>query len=225
MSKVKELVLIGDDCEIFTGDLVETELVGDSTSTVLDLGGTKGMYVVNAIAATDTFFPAGLAIGELCPIQGTEVLASGDKIQQLDLTTVADATGWSLPITRSEIETTLLKHSFKKYRFGKKDAQGTINSMFTQGVTDTEKGLVGKTMKLVSQRGGTFEVSIPEDKSMYFLGYIRKSSVAGEIEDFIFAEINMSNVTLGGTTGNAQSYDSSFRLTGNDPVFYSLEVL
>jgi hypothetical protein len=55
------------------------------------------------------------------------------------------------------------------------------------------------------------------------LGYTNKAALPEETEDFIFCQIYLYNVTLGGQSGSAQSYDASGRLTGLDPVFYSLE--
>jgi hypothetical protein len=54
------------------------------------------------------------------------------------------------------------------------------------------------------------------------LGYTNKAALPEETEDFIFCQVYLYNVTLGGQSGNAQSYDASGRLTGLDPVFYSL---
>lgn len=227
-----ELELIGDDCALYTGK-AGAEQEGDGTKTLDVLaGGTagsgkgKGIWIITAIAASNSIWPEGMKVGEAYPALGTEVLADGDKAKQLTLTEVADASGWSFTITRDKIETSRLKHTFKKYRYGKKDGSGSIKSIFTQGVTDQADGLVGNTMKLFTRdASGTVTVHIPEDKSLYFVGYVRKTEVAGEVEDFMFAEIRLSNITLGGDTGSAQSYDSEFSLTGIDPVFYSVEVV
>lgn len=227
----EELELIGDDSQIFTGALSGTELTGDNTKTLDELaGGTagsgagKGMYIITEFASGTTFWPEGMEVGELFPAVGTEILKTGDKCKKLDLSQIADASGWSLQITRTEVDVTRLKDSFKKYRYGKKDASGTLNSIFTIGVTDKATGLVGQTMKLFKKIGNTITVTIPNDQNLYFLGYVRKTETGGETEDFVFGQITMSNITLGGQSGSAQSYDSSFRLTGVDPVFYSIDI-
>ena len=72
--------------------------------------------------------------------------------------------------------------------------------------------------------GGTVTVSELENKPVYFLGYVRKTDTPGETEAFVFAQVYLYNMNLGGQTGNAQSYDSSMRMTGMDPVFYSLDI-
>ena len=226
-----ELELIGDDCALYTGT-AGSELVGDASKTLDVLAGGdagsgagKGIAIITAKASSGSIWPSGMNVGEAGPVVGTETLATGDKCKLLNLTEVADAAGWNFSITRDKIDVSRLKHTFKKYRYGKKDGNGTIKSIFTLGVTDQSSGLVGQTMKLFTKKGNTVTVNVPDDKSLYFLGYVRKSSVQGEVEDFMFAEIRLSNITLGGDTGSAQSYDSEFSLTGMDPVFYSVEVV
>lgn len=231
--KREEKPLVGDDGKFMTGKKGQT-YTGDGTSTlnVLVAGtdatsGGDGMYIITAMG-TDTFFPEGMKIGELYPASGKEVLAEGDKIQKIDFTEVADCTGWQLQITQAEIDVTRLKDDFKKYRLGKKDATGTVNSIMTLGVSDEPDGMVGRNMKLfrreVKDGSETVTVSVPSGESLYFLGYLNMTDVPGETQAFVFAEIYLYNMNLGGSTGNAQSYDASMRLTGQDPVFYSLDI-
>lgn len=230
----QEKPLVGDDGAFFTGKK-GTTYEGDGTKTLNVLvGGTgatsggAGMYLIAAKATSGSIFPAQSKVGELYPALGTEVMASGDKLQKLELTHVADCTGWSIQITQSEIDVTRLVDSFKKYRLGKKDASGTVNSIMTLGVSDAEGGMVEKTIKTFRRSidGDTATVTVTNigNDPVYFLGYVNKTDVPGETEAFIFGQVYIYNITLGGSTGNAQSYDSSMRLTGIDPVFYSLDI-
>lgn len=230
----EEKPLVGDDGAFFTAKLGQ-EYEGDGTKTLNVLvsgasatSGGDGMYIVTAKASTGSVFPTLLKVGELFPAVGTEVLASGDKVKKLDLTHVADCTGWQFQITQSEIDVTRLKDNFKKYRLGKKDATGTVNSILTLGVSDQSDGMIAKTMKtfrrVINERQTTITVTEIGNDPVYFLGYVNKTDVPGETEAFVFGQVYLYNITLGGSTGNAQSYDSSMRLTGNDPVFYSLDI-
>ena len=230
----EEKPLVGDDGAFFTAKLGQ-EYEGDGTKTLNVLvsgasatSGGDGMYIVTAKANSNSIFPSLLKVGELFPAVGTEVLASGDKVKKLDLTHVADCTGWQFQITQSEIDVTRLKDNFKKYRLGKKDATGTVNSILTLGVSDQADGMIAKTMKTfrrsISASQTTITVTEIGNDPVYFLGYVNKTDVPGETEAFVFGHVYLYNITLGGSTGNAQSYDSSMRLTGNDPVFYSLDI-
>jgi hypothetical protein len=223
--------LIGDDSMIFTGELGLTEYVGDGTKTItVHVAAEAGakltghiMCVVTAIAATSSIFPTGLRVGELFPALGTEVPKTGDKFKLLVLAHKADAASWSLSITQAEIDVSKLSDRFRKYRLGKKDAQLTLSSIFTAGESDVAGGVISRNMKLFKRTGSTVTVSDEANKALYLLGYTNKAVLGGEIEDFVFCQIYLFNATLGGQSGSAQSYDASGRLTGLDPVFYSLE--
>jgi hypothetical protein len=222
--------LVGDDSMIFTGDLGNTEYAGDGAETIAALVASVSgaditgniMCVITAKAA-DSIFPDGLKVGELYPALGTEVPETGDKFRVLILAHVADAASWSLSITQAEIDVTRLNDRFRKYRLGKKDAQLTLSSIFTTGESDVAGGVINRNMKLFKRAGPQVAVEDEANRALYMLGYTNKAALPEETEDFIFCQIYLYNVTLGGQSGNAQSYDASGRLTGIDPVFYSLE--
>lgn len=230
----QEKPLVGDDGKFMTGKKGQ-KYKGDGTSTLHVLvsgaeatSGGDGMYLITTIGA-NSIFPNGMKVGELYPATGSEVLAEGDELQKLIFTEVADCTGWQLQITQAEIDVTRLKDEFKKYRLGKKDATGTVNSIMTLGVSDEPDGMVGRNMKLFRREtdasgNTTVTVSVPAGESLYFQGWLNMTEVPGETQAFVFAEIYLYNMNLGGSTGNAQSYDASMRLTGQDPVFYSLDI-
>jgi len=231
---MKELkTLVGDDSMIFTGNISAAEYAGDGTQTIQDLvanawqdtGGVgRIMCVITAIATASSFFPEGLKVGELFPALGTEVPATGDTFRLLELSHVADASSWSLSVTQGEIDVTRLNDQYRKYRLGKKDAQLTLSSIFTVGESDNPGGIINRNMKLVKQEGnGTYIVSDEANRALYMLGYVNKAALPEETDDFVFCQIYLYNVKLGGQSGSAQSYDASGRLTGLDPVFYSLE--
>jgi hypothetical protein len=223
--------LVGDDSMIFTGDLGSTEYAGNGTGTIASLVAAVPdakitgniMCVVTAIAASASIFPNGLKAGELFPATGTEVPKTGDKFRLLSLSHVADAASWSLSITQAEIDVTRLNDRFRKYRLGKKDAQLTLSSIFTTGESDNPGGVINRNMKLFKRKGGTVTVTDEANRALYMLGYTNKAAMPEETEDFVFCQIYLYNVTLGGQSGSAQSYNSSGRLTGIDPIFYSLE--
>jgi hypothetical protein len=230
---MKELkTLIGDDSMIFTGDPGETEYEGDGVKTIAELAAAQPgngdirrvMCMITAIAAANSIFPEGLKAGELFPALGTEVPEAGDKFRVLNLAHVADASSWSLGITQGEIDVTKLNDQYRKYRLGKKDAQLTLSSIFTLGESDNPGGIINRNMKLVKQsEDGAFTVSDEANRALYMLGYVNKAALPGEADDFVFCQIYLYNVKLGGQSGSAQSYDASGRVTGIDPGFYSLE--
>lgn len=230
---METLSLIGDDSQFFAGDKGEIFYEGDGIKTldVLVNGAeavaksAAGMYIVEAMAASASFFPTGLKVGNLYPAIGTEVLKTGDKLSKLNLAHFADATGWDFTVSQDKVEVTKMNDIFKKYRLGKKDGAGTIKSIFTIGETDKAGGMINRIMTTF-KRASTGVVTITEvdNKPIYFCGYVRKTSIPGETECFVFGQIYLTGMKLGGDTGSAQAYDSSFFLTGIDPVFYSIDI-
>ncbi|MDR0302338.1 MAG: hypothetical protein LBI04_08530 [Treponema sp.] len=217
--KTEELTLVGDDGTVFTSDELEDEIAGDGTATL----GKPGIYIITA-RGTDSYFPTGLNVGEAFPSDGSDVLKTGDKAMRIPLEEAADVTGWKLEVSRDQIDVTRLKDTFKKFRPGKRDANGTMNMIFTLGVTDRAGGLVDQMMKTVRKTDSAITVKDVAGKPLYFAGYVRKTNVPGETEAFVFGQIHLYNISFGGQSGQAQSFDSSFKLTGIDPIFYSVDI-
>ncbi|MDR2134853.1 MAG: hypothetical protein LBP27_07065 [Treponema sp.] len=227
----KNYELIGDDCQIFTAE-TGAEFTGDGTAALSALASSptgttagKGIYLITAIGSP-SFFPAGIRVGEAIPLSGSEILQAGDKVKLLNLTLQADASGWSASVSQDEIDVTRLGSEWKKYRMGKKDFQGTINTITTIGISDEPDGTLGRTFRLVRKdASGTVTVSNPDGLPIYFIGYIRYTDLPGETALFLFAQIVTSGSGVGGSLGSAQSQDLSFRLTGQDPVLYSIDIV
>jgi len=214
-----EMPLIGDDGTLFTSDGLDTEVSGNGTAKLT----TPGIYLITAKAA-DSFFPAGLNVGEAYPADGTEVLKTGDKARRIKLEEAADVTGWNLGVTKDQIDVTRLKDKYKKFRPGKKDANGNMNMIFTLGVTNRAGGLVDQMIKTVRKGSDTIVVTEVDEKPLYFVGYIRKTNLPGETEAFVFGQIHLYGISFGGQSNAAQSFDSNFKLTGIDPIFYTIDI-
>jgi len=214
-----EMPLVGDDGTLYIGDGLEDEKTGNGAAAL----GTAGMYLITAIGAPSAF-PSGMNVGDMFPANGTEVLKTGDKAHRLILKEAADITGWSLAVTKDQIDITRLKDRYKKFRPGKMDANGTVNMIFTLGVTDKEGGLVDLMIKTFRKSGNTVTVTDIEAKPLYFVGYTRKTETPRETEAFIFGQIHLYGISFGGQGNAAQSFDSSFKLTGADPVFYTVDI-
>lgn len=230
--------LIGDDAQIFTGNISAYELAGDGEKTLDELiaacdealeedpnmTGT-GFYLITAKAKTASFFPLKMNVDEMYPALGTEVLAAGDKVKRLNLSQLGDCAGWTMDINQDKVDTTVLADEYKKARPGKKDASGTLKQLFIQGITDEEDGMVDRTLKTFRRdANGNVTVSESLNRSLYMQGYINKAQCPGERDSFVFAQIYMYGMKLGADSGSAQSYDSNFSLTGKDPLFYSIDI-
>ncbi|MDR0503496.1 MAG: hypothetical protein LBH16_09280 [Treponema sp.] len=214
-----EMPLIGDDGTLYTSEGLDNEVVGNGTAALSN----PGVYLITAVG-TDSFFPAGLKAGEAYPADGSEVLKTGDKARRIKLEEAADVTGWNLGVTKDQIDVTRLKDTYKKFRPGKKDANGTMSMIFTMGVTDRAGGLVDQMMKTVRKGDNAVVVRDAGEQPLYFVGYIRKTGIPGETEAFVFGQIYLYGISFGGKSNEAQSFESSFKLTGIDPIFYSIDI-
>jgi len=215
----QELALIGDDGTVFTSNGFDAEKTGDNAAAL----GTPGIYIITA-KGPGSYFPNGLEVGEAFPSDGSDVLKNGDKARRIKLEEAADITGWKLDVTQEQVDVTRLVNGYKKYRPGKRDATGTMNMIFTLGVTNRSGGLVERMMKAVHKQGNTVTVTEVANEPLYFVGYNRKTDVPGETETFVFGQIHLYGISFGGQSSQAQSFDSSFRLTGIDPIFYSVDI-
>ena len=178
----EEFSLIGDDCKLFTGK-PGTEKSGDGSKTLDELAGGaaasgagKGYWLITAKASSSSFWPAGAKVGMIFPAAGSEVLATGDKASLLALTHIADASGWNMAVSRTEVDVTKLHDEYRHYRYGKRDAQIAINSIMTLGVTDTADGMVARTMTLFKKAAaGTVTITEINNQPIYFLGFVRQT--------------------------------------------------
>ena len=215
----QEMPLIGDDGTVYTSDGLDIEVVGNGTATL----SKPGIYIITAMGSV-SFFPAGLNVGEAYPADVTEMLKAGDKARRIKLEEAADITGWKLDLIKDQIDVTRLRDHVKKFRPGKRDSTGTMNMIFTLGVTDRAGGLVDQMVKTVRKSTGSVTVTEIDGKPLYFVGYARKTAAAGETEAFIFGQVHLYGISFGGQSNAAQSFDSSFKFTGIDPVFYTVDI-
>ncbi len=221
--------LIGDDATIEKVTFGE-EKTGNGTLTLDEhAGGTsgshagKGFWLITGKAPTGSIWGT-LVVGDLFPADGDEVPIALDKAKFLTCTPFLDASGWSCNFSKGEIETTLLRDKTKKYRSGKADADGSLKGIFTIGVTDQAGQLLNQFMKIISKSAlGVVTVSEITGGALFIRGVVRNTTVAGETLEFMFAQINLFGIKLGAEIGNKQEYESKFRLTGSDPVFYTVE--
>lgn len=229
MPAAETIRLIGDDASIERVTF-GVEKIGDGIKTFdVHVGGAgspgKGFWLITAKAAAGSIFGA-LVVGDLFPADGDEIMVADDKAKLLTCTPFLDASGWSCQLTAQEVETTLLQDRVKKYRKGKSDADGSLKGVFTLGVTSEAGGLLTRFMRIVKKdAAGVITVSSIDSSPIFIRGVVRNTATAGETFAFMFAQIELFGIKLGADIGSKQEYESKFRLTGSDPVFYNQELV
>ena len=156
----------------------------------------------------------------------TKAVISGDSWQLVTPTDMVDLSGWSLELTKSEIDVTVLADSTKKYRAGKSDAQGSAKFIFIKDVTDMEGGLANYFYKIATiSSTGIAETSPLLTSDPYLLVYIDNTDTAsGEYRLAMFIQVAFLGFPITAEDDTALSVESNFRLSGSlNPTIYRIQ--
>lgn len=205
--------LVGDDGYLQTA-VFGAEILGDAATPL-----PVGSYVIIKVAAVSTFpAPADsdgavAAVGDLIEIQGTAAItpAVNDNVVTLTLTDKCDAASWTMGYSKDEIEVTTLCDLVKKYRVGKPDMAGTMEGVFTVGLTDTKTGLLREFITIINQNGATSFDKFEQASNVYFGKFYLNEGSATVDTEFVIAPFQLYGISMGGAIGSAQSFSSSFR--------------
>jgi hypothetical protein len=207
--------LIGDD-----GKLVRCA-IGAATSGSI----TSGWWKIKAKATVASKFGA-LLVDDFYYAPAVVSLTYGDQAYATTLTDLTDLSGWSLELSADEVETTVLIDTYKKYRKGKLDANGTATFTFIRGVTDdVTDGLAKYFFKTatIAADGTVSNVTNRSDDSLVLIGYIDNDTTAGESFLATAFEVEFFNFSFPMNSSEAVSFEVPFRLVGDtDPILYKV---
>lgn len=207
--------LIGDD-----GKLVRCA-IGAATSGSL----TAGWWKIKAKAAVASDF-GDLAAGDFYYAPAVVTLTYGDEAYAVTMTDMTDLSGWSLELSADEVETTVLIDTYKKYRKGKLDANGTATFTFIRGVTDDiTDGLAKYFFKTatIAADGTVSNVTARSDDSLVLIGYIDNETAAGDSFLATAFEVEFFNFSFPMNSSEAVSFEVPYRLVGDtDPILYKV---
>jgi hypothetical protein len=214
MSDIKRL--IGDD-----GKLVRASVAAVATANSLPAGWSK----IAAKAASNSRF-GDLAVGDYYynpTVSG--VLTAGDTAYLVTTTTMADLKGWSLELSADEVEVTVVADTYKKYRKGKLDANGTASFVFIKGETDAANGLASYFFKVatITAAGVVSDVVERSDNSLLLIGYMDAEEDSGEYFLATAFDVEFFNFAAPMNSSEAVEMEVPFRLVGaTDPVLYKV---
>lgn len=217
MADIKRL--IGDD-----GKLVRASIAATLTSGTL----TEGWWKIGTKATSSSAFgdgTSGLDAGEYYYAPASVTLTAGDAAYAVTSTVMADLSGWSLELTGDEVEVTVMADTYKKYRKGKLDAQGTASFVFIKGETDAANGLASYFFKhaTITASGVVSDVTARSDNSLTLIGYIDAETDAGQYFLATAFDVEFFNFSLPMNSSEAVSMEVPFRLIGaTDPVLYKV---
>lgn len=190
-----------------------SEIAGDGATAL-----PVGVYLITKVAAASGFPTNALggtaaAPGDIIVVETgiTITPAVDDDVVTLTLTDQCDVSSWSMEFTKEEIDVTTLCDTLKKYRAGKADMSGTINGVFTAGVTDATDGSLRQFIDIAKQDGATSFDRFSQQESI-LLGFFYINDDANLADQmFIVAPFQMYGQGIGGEMGAAQSFSSNFR--------------
>ena len=213
------------------------EVMGDGAKKL-----PAGDYIVIGIAAVSGF-PAAITtgtgtsieVGQLISVISTDTItpAVGDNVVTMTLEDLCDISSFAMEFSKDEIETTTLCDSIKKYITGKADMAGSMNGLFTTGISDADDGFLRQFITVVKQDGDV-SYSVFSQAESVLLGFFEINKTTKTDIMTVVAPYQLYGYGLGGEMGSAQSFSSSFKFTslsytsdGGDiiplvPTFYRL---
>lgn len=204
--------LIGADASLYKMNFGATLASGTMTS--------GSWYKIVSISGTGTF-AAGYQVGDLFLGNG-QTLNAGNTAQLGTPELLSDITSFSLEFSRDEVEVTTLADDIKKYRPGKTDLSGTVEGINFISQMNKDGSIVGRFMRTVAATAANSSSLREVDASpLYGQFYIQDNTTAsGETHAFLFGQIELYGYNLGASVADAQSWSSSVRMVGADPILY-----
>lgn len=189
------------------------EILGDAATPL-----PVGTYLITSVA-TPSGFPDATD-GGLDPAAGDVIVVDvgivitplvGDNVVTLILEDQCDISSWQMEFSKEEIDVTTLCDAIKVYRAGKPDMAGTMNGVFTAGVSDAIDGNLRQFIDIVRQDGGlSFDRFKQEESIMLGFFYVNDDTNIADIM-FVVAPFQLYGTSIGGELGSADSFSSSFR--------------
>lgn len=177
------------------------------------------LYLVLAKAAVTGFPPnttgTAIAVGDFLLVDAGVVIIPeiGDVVVEVDVEDMCDISSFTIPFEKASIDVTVLCDTIKKYRSGKADMNGSMNGIFTAGISDDIDGFLRQFIKVAKQDAeASFDSYGQQDSILLGVFYINKTVTLAD-RMAIIAPFTLFGYSLGGEMGSAQSFKSSFRFS------------
>jgi len=203
--------LIGSDGKLSVG--VFGELLEPSDTLVI---GT--WYLVITVGSASKF-PSGAAPGYMFKAETAEVLATGDSCKAWTSSDMCDVQTWSLEFSKGEVDVTTMCDSSKVYRAAKTDITGSLEGVFTVGVTDSKDGFQNQFVSIVKQDADATEpysIDMVGDSTIIAQLFTDKTTQEGEWESFYLVPMTLTGFSASAGGDEAQAFSSGFRVAPVD---------
>lgn len=205
--------LVGDDALVQKATF-GVVFVGDGAVQLPD-----GLYLVVSVASPSGFPPNttgdAVSAGDFLIVDAGVTITPevGDNLVTMILSDLCDISNFSKEFSKSEIDVTTQCDEIKVYRQGKADMNGTMNGVFTVGVSDEVSGFLNQFIRINKQDGSTsFDSYEQEDSILLGTFYINsKTEIADRL--VIIAPFILFGYSVGGEEGSPQAFSATFRYT------------
>ena len=206
--------LVGADATLYKGSVAAV-----ATSAGAMVAGA--FYKIATISGTSVF-ANGYAVGDIMVGDAGKTLSASNSAYLITATEMLDVNEFSIAFKSDEIETTTLSDSVKKFRKGKTDMSGSVKGINTVSIMKTAGSALNRFLRIVNL-GATYSgtLSTVDGSDLIGVFYLQKdATTVGETEAYMVAQIELFGYNLGAAVANAQSWDSSIRIIGADPIVY-----
>ena len=204
--------LIGADASLYKMTFGTPLVTGTMTS--------GSWYLIASISGTATF-PSGYAVGDLFLGKG-QMLNAGNTASLATPSLMSDVSSFTLEFSKDEIDVTTLADDIKKYRGGKTDMSGTVEGINFISEMNKSGSVANRFVRVVSATAdNTATLHTVDGSPLYGQFYIQDdTTTSGETSAFLFGQIELYGWSAGASVGDAQSWSSGVRMSGNDPILY-----
>lgn len=186
-------------------------------------------YMIVAIDGTASIFPDGAVTGFMWKASGGETLATDDVCRLWTSEDMCDVQSWSMDWASNEVALTTFCDDYNVYAAGKVDITGSLEGVFTTGLTDLAGGFQNQFVDIVKQDDSEttpddYVVNLAQGATMIAQLYTDKTGVVGEAETFYLVPMSLTGFSASAGGEDAQAFSSPFRVAvveGASMAFYS----
>lgn len=208
--------LVGSDATLYKGTVS-----GNPVATGAMVAG--GIYKIATISGT-TVFASGYEVGDLVLGDPAKTLSSTNSAYLVSTSEALDVTEFSVDLSAAEIEVTTLSDDVSKYRKGKTDLSGSMSGINFISEMKKDGSFLNRFLRTVTTTSAyslSGSVNTVDESELIGVFYLQKdAATTGETMAVMLASIELFGYKAGGTIADAQTWESGFRVTGNDPIVF-----
>ncbi len=207
--------LVGADATLYRGSVA-----ANATTSGSQVAGA--FYKVATISGTSVF-PTGIEVGDIWLGDAAKSFSVGNSAYLITATEMMDINSFDMAFKADEIEVSVLADDVKKYRKGKTDMTGTIKGINIISEMQKSGSVLNRFLRTATATAANVisTVNALDNSELIGVFYLQKDATTStETMTVLVAQCDLFGYNLGASLGDAQSFDSGLRFTGNDPIVY-----